>query len=124
MIVIGIVALVISIIVGIVVYFVMLPNTQTDVLNCGKAGNKCKLLANGTRKCEKGKCIESCTTGYTMVNDKCEKTCAAADCAIANGTGTCNTTTNKCGGKTCDTGYTMVNGVCQETCDATNCPVQ
>ncbi|KDE03141.1 hypothetical protein MVLG_06337 [Microbotryum lychnidis-dioicae p1A1 Lamole] len=107
-------------------------DVQTDINNCGKAGNACT-VPNGIAQCIAGQCsVKKCNTGFQNVNGVCTSMNLQTDvnncgsvgnvCSFPNGVGTC--TGGVCTYTSCTGNYTLANNVCNEvdlTSDVNNC---
>ncbi|GAA5821272.1 hypothetical protein JCM11251_004545 [Rhodosporidiobolus azoricus] len=109
-------------------------NVQTDVNNCGRAGNKCAATyANGgAGQCVAGKCFTTCNAGFGWDSTSlyCRDTSSDANncgavgyiCPATNGIAKCQS--GKCQFASCSSGFKLVNGVCQAIdlqSDVNNC---
>lgn len=102
---------------------------KDDDNNCGSHGHKCQ-IANGTSKCQSGKCTISCNDGYHLSssNDACIKDsdteCGSKreNCQIINkygwNSGKCSS--GRCVAKSCQSGYSLVDEVCIMSCYETS----
>jgi hypothetical protein len=86
-----------------------------DLANCGKCGNKCGNVPNGTAACVVGMCtIASCTNGFTDCDKQYNDGCESNTASDINNCGFCGVVCN--GGGPHTTGAACVNGMCALAC--------
>lgn len=110
-------------------------NTQTDVNNCGTAGNVCKGITGAlTYQCVSGSCqAATCSSAYTLSSGSCTKIDTTSDTnncgtvgnkcttSYANGVGS-QCVAGACSPTSCNSGYAFNGAACQTvSSDASNC---